>query len=353
MSRILQIITGLGYGGAEKELLELCKNSAFNMDVVSLSETNDMFNLFEEEGIPVHRLLLKKKVSDLVKAIRHFTYLVKEMNVKVLHAHMYHSLLVSSCIKLLVPKIKVIFTSHNVQLESRIREFIIWILKPFRDADVVFSNEILRFYSKNKYFIIPNGIDTDNYHFRKEKSESEIFTFINVARLSPAKDQESLLVEYRKLLNRNSEYERKTRLLIVGEGDLSNHLKKRATELRLNNVFFLGLRKDIPDLLMNADCFVLSSKWEGLPLVIIEAGACGLPIISTRVGSIPSVLTEENSYCCETAEISEMMERVYNNYDEAKKRGKLLREKIIRDYDIKVVAKKHDEIYRAVILEKE
>ena len=59
-----------------------------------------------------------------------------------------------------------------------------------------------------------------------------------------------------------------------------------------DRVHFVGVRLDIPDVLRAADIFVLSSTWEGLPMVILEALAAGCPIVSTAVGGVPSAIDD-------------------------------------------------------------
>lgn len=69
-------------------------------------------------------------------------------------------------------------------------------------------------------------------------------------------------------------------LLLIGEGPDEEIIKQRVEELKLNNnVVFLGRRNDVPKLFQAMDCFVLPSRFEGLPIVGIEAQAAGLPCI--------------------------------------------------------------------------
>jgi glycosyltransferase involved in cell wall biosynthesis len=83
------------------------------------------------------------------------------------------------------------------------------------------------------------------------------------------------------------------KLLILGEGEDECKLKKQITDLNLkNNVFLLGKKENIFDYLNVSNVFVLSSLWEGLPLSLLEAMACGLPVVATNVGGIPEVVKD-------------------------------------------------------------
>jgi glycosyltransferase involved in cell wall biosynthesis len=78
-------------------------------------------------------------------------------------------------------------------------------------------------------------------------------------------------------------------LLIAGEGPLEPELRARARQLG-TDVRFLGPRADIPELMNACDGLLLSSVVEGLPIVLLEAAACGLPCIATAVGGVPEVV---------------------------------------------------------------
>ena len=83
------------------------------------------------------------------------------------------------------------------------------------------------------------------------------------------------------------------KLLICGGGTLRDQLGSLAAELGIaDRVQFLGLRRDIPDVMSAADAFALSSDMEGLPLVLLQACAAGLPIVATNVSGNPEVVIE-------------------------------------------------------------
>ncbi len=108
-----------------------------------------------------------------------------------------------------------------------------------------------------------------------------------VGRLAVEKNQALLLSAVAPLLGD------RTRLLVAGDGPLLPALSARAAALGVAPfVHLLGARRDVPDLLNALDAFALSSDSEGLPLVIPEAMATGLPVVSTQVGGVPDVLEE-------------------------------------------------------------
>jgi glycosyltransferase involved in cell wall biosynthesis len=145
--------------------------------------------------------------------------------------------------------------------------------------------------------VIPNGIKLEPYAFRRDArdalraewgiTESE-FVWLAVGRLEPQKDFKTLLQAFSKLFN--------GRLLIAGEGPMLGELKTDVNNFGLKErVRFLGLRKDIPHVLSAVDAFVLSSAWEGLPNVVMEALAAAKPVVATDVGGVRELLEENKS----------------------------------------------------------
>ncbi|MCI0156152.1 CDP-glycerol glycerophosphotransferase family protein [Leifsonia shinshuensis] len=112
-------------------------------------------------------------------------------------------------------------------------------------------------------------------------------TFVNVGRLSPEKNQERLIRAFAQVHAENP----KTRLLIVGSGPLAGHLEAVVAELGLQgSVFLTGMQRNPHAITAKADCFVLSSDYEGQPMVILEALVLQLPIVTVEFASAKNAL---------------------------------------------------------------
>ncbi len=108
-----------------------------------------------------------------------------------------------------------------------------------------------------------------------------------VAHLADHKGHE-YLIEATKILK---EHTPKIKMIIVGEGPLRMELDRQAKELNVEDiVFFLGFREEVAKILFSLDLFVLSSYLEGLGSTILDAMACRLPVVATKVGGIPEVV---------------------------------------------------------------
>lgn len=114
---------------------------------------------------------------------------------------------------------------------------------------------------------------------------------LTVARLAPQKGLDTLI---RAAARWRRDRDPAPVLAIVGEGPLADGLARQAAAAGAP-VRFLGRRSDVPALMAAADVFVLSSVWEGQPLVVQEALAAGLPVVATRVGGVPDLTGEDGA----------------------------------------------------------
>ncbi|HHW61069.1 MAG TPA: glycosyltransferase family 4 protein, partial [Syntrophomonadaceae bacterium] len=127
---------------------------------------------------------------------------------------------------------------------------------------------------------VHNGIPVlEDIGVRRLDSNNKV-KMIMVARFSEPKDQQ-LLVKAASQLQTENDFE----IDFVGDGPLFSSTKELAQKLQISDkVRFLGACTDVPELLENADVFVLTSNWEGFPITILEAMRAGLPVITSDVG---------------------------------------------------------------------
>lgn len=343
---VLQLITGLGMGGAEKVVLDLAKYTSkkdFNTFVVSLSKRDELLKEFLDNKINTTILNKTNSIKDIFLLIYELNSFIKNKKIQIIHAHMTHSIIIASLLKILNPSLKIVYTSHNLFIGSKLREFIIWSLKPFRNKDILFSKDILKYFYKSNFKIIPNGIKINKYNLDLPKNKQ--FTFISIGRLETVKNHK-FLIELAKDLKDKYEF----KIQIVGQGYLKKELEELIKKYKVeNHVELLGLRNDISELLNKAHCFLMPSLWEGLPIVILEAGASSLPIVSTPVGSIPSLLNKDNAYLVELNNFKNEIIHILENQELAKEKGKKLLEKINKTYSIEHIIYEHEKIYKELL----
>jgi len=349
MSKIplLHLVTGLGMGGAERVVLDLATNldrNEFDVHVVSLSEKTDLLDEFIHRNIQTVALKKRNGIADFLQILGDVNRYVKEHRIRLIHAHMTHAMIVAALVRCVNPGVKIVFTSHNITFGSRLRTFLIYLLKPFRNADILFSDDHKSPIYIERSVVIPNGIDVSKYTHESPKFEP--FTFLAVGRLQEVKNHALLIEIARELKARAYAFQ----ILIAGDGVLRKTLQEKISEYRLDDcVQLLGIRKEIPELMAKSHVLVQPSLWEGLPIVLLESGASRLPVISTPVGSIPSLLSQENATLSTLEDFQSSMEEVMNHYPVAEEKAQLLQQKIVGNFSIQAVTSQHENLYRELL----
>ena len=349
---VLHIITGLRRGGAEILLLNLLstgKISDFQYKVLAVGTEFPLEKEFRERSIDLTLVKFHKNPFSFLPALVLMIFFVRKNKIKILHVHMFHSLIIGVLLKLFLPYVKIIFTSHNVNFgngqkksQSDFRSFFIYLSKPFRTADVLFTNSVDNIYTKKK-FIIPNGVVISN---NGNVKKFEKFTFISVGRLEYQKNHKAIIEITKNLIGTGIHFE----LIIVGEGVLRNELQDLINKLCLNDyVTLYGQSNDVNSLLRKSHCFLMPSLWEGMPISILEAGMAKLPIIATTVGSIPEILDKDCGIVTNLNDFESKMKWAINNYNSLIKFGENLREQIVKNYSIDRTLELHESMYKLVL----
>ena len=111
---------------------------------------------------------------------------------------------------------------------------------------------------------------------------------------------------------------------MIGDGEVRQEMEDFVKQIELNNaVSFLGTQSNVHQFISKADVFVLPSKYEGMPMTLIEAMGSGMPIVATRVGGIPDMLDDKSALLVPTEieAIAEAFEKYYLNEDLRKTHG--------------------------------
>jgi glycosyltransferase involved in cell wall biosynthesis len=301
--RVLFLCTGLNQGGAETQVLNLgreLRHRGWGVHVISMLATGQMIERFAAERIPVYTLGMRRGVPSLAAILR-FWKLVNQIKPAIVHSHMVHANLFARVLRFICPIPHLICTSHSMIEGSRWREVAYRVTDRLCDATTIISAAAARRFLQvravppERLLVIPNGVELDKFEpncearerTRLELGVGQQFAWLVVARLEPVKDHAGILRAFRELVSVRPD----TTLLVAGDGPLMNDTQKLAQELSIvDQVRFLGRRQDVPQLMNAADAFVLGSEYEGLPLVLLEAAAVGLPIAATDVGGNPEVV---------------------------------------------------------------
>lgn len=359
--KILHIITSLELGGAEKLLTELIPVQiamGHEVELFILSDKNSVFlNNFKEKNIPLHTSKYNSITS--WKNIFEIKKYIKKGGFDIVHSHLTHSQYWTSIASLLDFSKRVYVTTEHSTSNNRRKKFIFKLIDKFiyhsykkiisiSDAT---QDELVKWIGGNKkrFEIIENGIDLKRF---SEGKKIDLSSFgihpddkiiIMISRFHEAKDQDTVI--------KSLEFLPKIyKLVLVGDGKRYEDLKNLATEKNLSSrVFFLGVRKDIPDLLKTSYIAVQSSIFEGFGITALESMSAGVPTIATDVPGLSNIvkgggiLFPVGDYKL-LAKIIFSLER--NNMYEKIKNSCIEKSKL---YDIKITAEKYINLYKSLL----
>jgi len=212
------------------------------------------------------------------------------------------------------------------------------------------SQEFKRLLQKHiglDFTYLPNMIDI--HFFKCSRERHNTFNFINIAFMEKKKHQKMLIEAF----TRSFQGDPGISLTIVGDGPQYQELKELIASLDMEDQIMLygrANREEVKTLLQNADAFVLSSQYETFGVVIIEAMACGLPVISTRCGGPESIITsKELGLLSEIDEedLSKKLLTLYNTYTDYD--PDLIRDHVIEHFSQEVVTLELMRIYHEVL----
>lgn len=306
--KVLLFITGLGMGGAEKIVCELAdKLYEIGHEVNIVYFTGEIVRKPLNEKINIYKIPLNLNIS-IFNTLYEVIRLVDKLNPDVIHAHMFHANLIARYVKIFRKNIRIICSSHSNYEGGKLRMAIYALTENLCDIHTNVSNNASQVLmragavKKKKITTVYNGIDVDKYKFdpelrgstrQKLNFDDDVKVIMTIGRIDTPKDYPTLLKAFKIV----KEQKDKTILLIVGDGPKRQEIEELSNTLGLReSVRFLGLRKDIPDLLNACDLFVSSSAWEGFGIAILEAMLCQRPIVATATDGAKELL-KQNLVC--------------------------------------------------------
>jgi glycosyltransferase involved in cell wall biosynthesis len=309
--RLLLICTAMGVGGgAEEQVMRLAmafQSRGWKTMIVSLLPPSTIMPAeFTSQGIELVDLGMRKALPD-PRGLLRLAKVVRDFRPDVVHSHMVHANLIARAVRAIAPVPVLVCTHHNLTMagvrndHSAVFEFAHRITDGFAERTTAICHAAVdyciehRVAPASKMMVVPNGIDCERFahnpearkRLREQLGINDDFVWLAVGRLVLQKAYPTMLRAFAKLAPVGQT------LLICGQGILREELIALAAELGIaERVRFLGLRRDIPDVMSAADAFVLSSDMEGLPLVLLQASAAALPIVATNVSGNPEVVNE-------------------------------------------------------------
>lgn len=320
------------------------------------SITGDFYENLRKKGLKMHKVDFARSPYN-PQNIRAFFQLKKIMKKSSIDTVFCHEPVGGAMGRIVghLMKCKVIYMAHGFHFYNGAPKVTILyyliekFLAKYTDILITINDEdyktSLNFKAKKKYLLPGIGVDTSRFHYkpnpgylRKELGlANDDFILLSVGELISRKNHEIVIDALNKLDNPKIHY------VIVGEGELRQRLEEKISKLEQKNIYLLGYRKDINELCNSANVFIMPSLQEGLSVALMEAMACGMPVIASRIrGNIDLIPEEKYGFLIETDDIdgfSRAITELYNNHDKCLSMG-IANSERIKIFDIESVKTK-------------
>lgn len=359
--KILHTITSLELGGAEKLLTELIPAQiamGHEAELLILCDKNAVFmDNFKLKNIPVH--VSKYNSIKTWKNMFQIKKYAKKGKFDVVHSHLTHAQYWTSLASRIDFGKRIYITTEHSTSNNRRQKFIFklidrFIYKPYKkiiSISPATQEELIKWIGGNKkrFEIIENGVDLSRFSqgnkidLSEYGLDSDDKIIIMISRFHKAKDQDTVI--------KSLEFLPKIyKLVLIGDGERRKELEKLTSEKNLSSrVFFLGIRKDIPDLLKTSYISVQSSIFEGFGITALESMSAGIPTIATDVPGLSAIVKgggilfpvgdyKKLAKIIFSLERNDMYNKIKNSCIEKSKM-----------YDIKITAEKYINLYSSLI----
>ena len=334
--KIVFVLQDLEFGGTQRYVLNLLQHldkTIFVSELWVLRGGRDMAKIAEKTGVKIKWFSKGSWVTPsalyrffFYLAANRPTYLYPLTVVPNVWARIFGSLL----------RVPIIISSYR-NLVAHQYEWLLWPLSThiICNAEAV-RHKLIRKYrvKESKISVIPNGVDTDYFspNFTKLVSPPII---IYIGRLVDQKDPLTLLESFRNIKQKIPD----AQLLVVGNGPLRSLLKSFIKHHQMNqHISLVAGTTDIRKYLHQAQVFLLPSLYEGSPNIVIEAMACGLPVVATNTSGIPELIEHGiNGYLVQPRDSKKMAKwtiRLLQNKDIREKMGENARKRVVKNHNI-------------------
>ena len=354
---ILHVITTIDRGGAENHLLQLASAQAqmgHEVTITYLKGNADLKENFLSAGVKII-----SGGSNFFSQYLKIHKLARSGRYQIIHAHLPQAELACLGIR------NHFISRHNT--EPFVPRVPLWFSSliarvcTYQSTVIAISNAVKIYTQENKmitsnspisvvyYGINDASFNLNNFNKIKWRKENlhfgiEEFIFGTVSRLVPQKDLTTLISAFSRIAGK-----RNCKLIIIGDGVQKVELQALVASLNLKDkVIFLGKRNDIPEFLKSIDAFVLTSKYEGLGLVLLEALSAEVPIIAAFNSAIKEIVNEKVAHIFETSSVDALEKAMLDLIDfpdEAKQRAERGKIRVQQNFGVDLMLEGTEKLY--------
>lgn len=295
--RICQVIPDLPMGGAETMCVTLSielKKMGHDVSVISLYDCDSILTRrLKDAQIPTY-FMSKRPGLDL-QCIPRLRSCLRKLRPDVIHTHI-HALKYTyiACLGLKIPMLRTIHSvaSMDAEADTSVNRFLFshGLVTPVAISDAIRDTTVSYYGLKEGSVpVIINGVDLSRCIPKNDYAIDGAVKLLHVGRFHEAKNHDCMVNAVKLLTDKGIDIQ----FSFFGDGELEDTTRQLVANLGLESkIRFCGLTDNVFPHLHDADIFLLPSKWEGIPMSIIEAMGTGLPVIASRVGGVPDMIED-------------------------------------------------------------
>lgn len=374
MTRIFYVIDSFDIGGAQRQLLELVRRLDKNRFEVAVCPLWPLMALeadYQETGWPIIRT--HKKAHLDISVIWRLAQEMKAFRPHIVHTMLFTGNLWGRLSAVLARPQVVISTQMSVMPKAKRQPYAALVNRVLAGVTDVITFDsmrgqrecgLARIMKRPFLKVIHNGADLQLFEasrfqagipeLRKSLGIDDNCSILgNIARMTEQKGQEVLLQAVNLLIRKGQNL----KVVLVGGGPKRRELENLADTLGIrDHVFFLGPRHDLPELLSLFDIFVLSSHWESLPVIVLEAMAMERPVVATNVAGVSEMVVHgETGLLVEANDpqaLAENIMKLINHPNLAKQMGKAGRKRVERKFNVERMVAETTALYDDLLRQK-
>jgi len=344
--RLTYLISSLQIGGAERGMARLLEGLVNDYDVTVVALRGGDRGIVGE--LPDTVRVLDLDIHSLWDVIE-LRHLCRELtNTDILVCSLYHAAVIGAVVGWATQVPAVVTWQHNERFENRRRRILYGLVARLSDQ-VLADSETVRTMIQRTYSLpdwkvrtVPiAGIDIERFAPRTDMNDADTtgddgVTKVGIlGRLLEQKNHEAVLMAADRLRDEPIRFE------IAGQGPRESVLRDRARERGLKDVRFRGFVDNAPAFLNELDIYVQPSHYEGLCMTVLEAMACGLPVVGTAVGGLTeTVLDGDTGYLVDPGDQETFVDRIRELHLSPKLRvqfGRRARERVVERYSSEIL----------------
>lgn len=376
MIRVAHLITSLTLGGAQETVFYYYNNmNRKTYDFYFLAggkgefESDSYIKKLEKDSKYIVIKNLFKRINlwkDLLAFIEIYNFLRKN-RIQIIHTHSSKSGIIGRIAAKMAGVPVIIHTVHGWSFHNRtpnktkmIYKFLEKVTAKITDRLIVVTEKdsekgiMENIASREKFKIIRSGIDFSKFYKNESK---EIKDFKNrfkgkkiVATIGRLSEQKNT-IDFMKIVKMISRKRDDIHFIVIGDGELREQLEMYIKTNQIeNNVTMLGAKDNVIDYYYIMDVFVLTSLWEGLPRVIPEAMACGVPVVANAVDGVSDIMKDGiNGYLIKPDDLGNAAVKIEKLIDEVKLKVRIVNsayDTIRPEFDAENMMLKTEEVYK-------